>query len=190
MSEYNDLIRLSVTMALQMLSPPTVSAFVSTVLSVLSLTLLLLLCVIRKKRRMEGTYKPSAEEKKQTGAAGSEKPGLPLPLPKEEHLFEPGSGRLFDPSSSARLESWHSQSESSNRSDRSSVVSRFQLCRLPLPLMDRDRLSWLGLAGMRWKTSQQPTCGVLILLVLGHQVVHVALGLVNSISSMPSPVYQ
>uniref|UniRef100_A0A3B4TGT1 Crumbs homolog 3b n=1 Tax=Seriola dumerili TaxID=41447 RepID=A0A3B4TGT1_SERDU len=51
------------------------------------LSLLLLLCVIRKKRRMEGTYRPSAEERKQTGAAGSEKPGLPLPLPKEERLI-------------------------------------------------------------------------------------------------------
>ncbi|GLD60860.1 protein crumbs homolog 3b isoform X1 [Lates japonicus] len=76
-----------VTMATQLLIPPTVSAFVSTVLSLLSLTLLLLLCVIRKKRRMEGTYRPSAEEKKQTGAAGSERPGLPLPLPKEERLI-------------------------------------------------------------------------------------------------------
>lgn len=79
--------QLSVTMALQMLSPPTLTAFVSTVLSVLSLTLLLLLCVIRKKRRMEGTYKPSAEEKKQTRSAGSEKPGLTLPMPKEERLI-------------------------------------------------------------------------------------------------------
>ncbi|TKS69011.1 hypothetical protein D9C73_003075 [Collichthys lucidus] len=74
-------------MAVQVLLPPTVSVFVSTVLSLLSLALLLLLCVIRKKRRMEGTYRPSAEEKKQTGAAGSEKPGLPLPLPKEERLI-------------------------------------------------------------------------------------------------------
>ncbi|TKS69034.1 hypothetical protein D9C73_003098 [Collichthys lucidus] len=77
----------AVTMAVQVLLPPTVSVFVSTVLSLLSLALLLLLCVIRKKRRMEGTYRPSAEEKKQTGAAGSEKPGLPLPLPKEERLI-------------------------------------------------------------------------------------------------------
>ncbi|KAF1394910.1 hypothetical protein PFLUV_G00006030 [Perca fluviatilis] len=41
----------------------------------------------RKKRRMEGTYMPSAEERKQTASAGSEKPGLPLPLPKEERLI-------------------------------------------------------------------------------------------------------
>uniref|UniRef100_A0A3Q3IH00 Crumbs homolog 3b n=1 Tax=Monopterus albus TaxID=43700 RepID=A0A3Q3IH00_MONAL len=60
---------------------------VSTTLSLISLSLLLLLCVIRKKRRMEGTYRPSAEERKQTGAAGPEKPGLPLPLPKEERLI-------------------------------------------------------------------------------------------------------
>lgn len=74
-------------MATQVLIPPTVSVLVSTLLSLLSLTLLLLLCVIRKKRRMEGTYRPSAEEKKQTGAAGTERPGLPLPLPKEERLI-------------------------------------------------------------------------------------------------------
>ncbi|TDH15926.1 hypothetical protein EPR50_G00014380 [Perca flavescens] len=74
--------QLSVTMAMQVLIPPALS-----VLSLLSLALLLLLCVIRKKRRMEGTYMPSAEERKQTGSAGSEKPGLPLPLPKEERLI-------------------------------------------------------------------------------------------------------
>lgn len=74
-------------MAIQVLVRPAVSVFVSTVLSVLSLALLLLLCVIRKKRRMEGTYRPSAEERKQTGAGGSEKPSLPLPLPKEERLI-------------------------------------------------------------------------------------------------------
>ncbi|CAB1425368.1 unnamed protein product [Pleuronectes platessa] len=80
---------LSITMATQVLMPPAVSALVSAALSLLSLTLLLLVCVIRKKRRMEGTYRPSAEERKQTGAAGSEKPGLPLPLPlpKEERLI-------------------------------------------------------------------------------------------------------
>ncbi|KAF0037680.1 hypothetical protein F2P81_010554 [Scophthalmus maximus] len=79
--------QLPVTMAMQVFTAPVVSAFVSTALSLLSLTLLLLLCVIRKKRRMEGTYRPSAEERKQTGAAGSEKPGLTLPLPKEERLI-------------------------------------------------------------------------------------------------------
>ncbi|TNN70935.1 hypothetical protein EYF80_018751 [Liparis tanakae] len=78
---------LPVTMATQVLIPHTVSVFVSTVLSLLSLALLLLLCVIRKKRRLEGTYRPSAEERKQVGSAGSEKPGLPLPLPKEERLI-------------------------------------------------------------------------------------------------------
>ncbi|CAJ1053158.1 hypothetical protein D9C73_003098 [Xyrichtys novacula] len=80
-------MRLSITMATQMFIPHTVSVFVSTVLSLLSLTLLLLLCLIKKKRQMEGTYRPSAEEKKQTTGAGSEKPGLPLPLPKEERLI-------------------------------------------------------------------------------------------------------
>ncbi|XP_069570652.1 protein crumbs homolog 3b [Brachyistius frenatus] len=76
-----------VTKAMQILIPPAVSAFVSTVLSLLSLVLLLLLCVIRKKRRMEGTYRPGAEERKQTNASGPEKPGLALPLPKEERLI-------------------------------------------------------------------------------------------------------
>ncbi|XP_049901261.1 protein crumbs homolog 3b [Epinephelus moara] len=84
---FSVLRKLSVTMAMQVLIHPTVSVFVLTVLSVLSLAVLLLLCLIRKKRRMEGTYRPSAEEKKQTGSAGSEKPGLPLPLPKEERLI-------------------------------------------------------------------------------------------------------
>ncbi|KAM7010031.1 protein crumbs homolog 3b isoform 1-T1 [Tautogolabrus adspersus] len=79
--------QLSITMAIQVLVPSVGSVLVPTVLSLLSLALLLLLCVIRKKRRMEGLYRPSAEEKKQTGAAGSEKPGLPLPLPKEERLI-------------------------------------------------------------------------------------------------------
>ncbi|XP_060905395.1 protein crumbs homolog 3b [Labrus mixtus] len=79
--------QLSVTMAIQVLVSSVESVLVPAVLSVLSLALLLLLCVIRKKRRMEGMYRPSAEEKKQTGAAGSEKPGLPLPLPKEERLI-------------------------------------------------------------------------------------------------------
>lgn len=65
----------------------TMPALVSTALSLISLTVLLLLCVIRKKRRMEGTYRPSAEERKQTRTAGCEKPRLPLPLPKEERLI-------------------------------------------------------------------------------------------------------
>ncbi|KAL3067224.1 hypothetical protein OYC64_017039 [Pagothenia borchgrevinki] len=72
-------------MVMQVLMAPAVSVLISTVLSLLSLALLLLLCVIRKKRRMEGTYRPSAEERKQTGSG--EKPSLPLPLPKEERLI-------------------------------------------------------------------------------------------------------
>ncbi|KAF3844093.1 hypothetical protein F7725_016141 [Dissostichus mawsoni] len=63
--------KLSVTMVMQVLMAPAVSVLVSTVLSLLSLALLLLLCVIRKKRRMEGTYRPSAEERKQTGSGGA-----------------------------------------------------------------------------------------------------------------------
>ncbi|XP_059200107.1 uncharacterized protein LOC131979983, partial [Centropristis striata] len=74
---------LPVATTMQVLIPPAVSVLVS----LLSLTLLLLLCVIRKKRSMEGTYRPSAEENKQTRSAAPEKPGLPLPLPKEERLI-------------------------------------------------------------------------------------------------------
>lgn len=72
---------------MQVLVSPVVSVSACAVLSLLTLTLLLVLCLIKKKRRMEGTYRPSAEERKQTGTAGSEKPGLPLPLPKEERLI-------------------------------------------------------------------------------------------------------
>lgn len=79
--------QLRVTMAMQAWTSPTLPALASAVLSLLSLALLLLLCLIKKKRRMEGTYRPSAEERKQTGAAGPEKPRLPLPLPKEERLI-------------------------------------------------------------------------------------------------------
>ncbi|KAJ0033225.1 hypothetical protein NQD34_000331 [Periophthalmus magnuspinnatus] len=74
-------------MAVQELTPASVSALLYTVVSLLSLGLLLLMCLIRKKRRMEGTYRPSAEERKQTGPNCPEKPGLPLPLPKEERLI-------------------------------------------------------------------------------------------------------
>ncbi|XP_034044303.1 protein crumbs homolog 3b [Thalassophryne amazonica] len=76
-----------VNMVTQMLFSTKVSAFAPTLLLLFSLTLLLLMCVIRKKRQMEGVYRPSAEEKKQASTAGSEKPGLPLPLPKEERLI-------------------------------------------------------------------------------------------------------
>ncbi|CAL8332641.1 unnamed protein product [Merluccius merluccius] len=55
--------------------------------SLLSLALVMIMCMLRKKRRLEGTYRPSAEERRQAGAPGSEKPGLPLPLPKEERLI-------------------------------------------------------------------------------------------------------
>ncbi|XP_038127742.1 protein crumbs homolog 3b [Cyprinodon tularosa] len=67
--------------------PPAMSASVFSLFSLLTLSLLLLLCVIRKKRRMEGKYRPSAEEKKQSRATVPERPSLPLPLPKEERLI-------------------------------------------------------------------------------------------------------
>lgn len=74
-------------MGTEVLITPSLSVCVSTMLSLFSLALVLLLCVLGKKRRTEGTYRPSAEERKQVGTAGSEKPGLPLPLPKEERLI-------------------------------------------------------------------------------------------------------
>uniref|UniRef100_A0AAV2LQ85 Uncharacterized protein n=1 Tax=Knipowitschia caucasica TaxID=637954 RepID=A0AAV2LQ85_KNICA len=74
-------------MVWQELSPASASALLSTALSLVSLASLLLMCLIRKKRRMDGTYRPSAEERKQTRANCPEKPGLPLPLPKEERLI-------------------------------------------------------------------------------------------------------
>ncbi|CAL8330677.1 unnamed protein product [Lota lota] len=58
-----------------------------TAVSLLSLALVIIMCVLRKKRQLEGTYRPSAEERKQVGAPGSERPGLPLPIPKEERLI-------------------------------------------------------------------------------------------------------
>ncbi|KAG7270782.1 hypothetical protein CRUP_019422 [Coryphaenoides rupestris] len=70
--------------------PPTPSIWLptaATTASLLSLVLVMIMCVLRKKRRLEGTYRPSAEERKQAGAPGPEKPGLPLPLPKEERLI-------------------------------------------------------------------------------------------------------
>uniref|UniRef100_A0A3P8VAV2 Crumbs homolog 3b n=1 Tax=Cynoglossus semilaevis TaxID=244447 RepID=A0A3P8VAV2_CYNSE len=80
-------VAFSHSLVFQVIIPPVVSASIYVLLSLFSFTLVLLLCVIRKKRRMEGTYKPSAEERKQTRGAGSEKPALPLPLPKEERLI-------------------------------------------------------------------------------------------------------
>lgn len=74
-------------MATQELSPASVSVLMSTVFSLVSLGLLLLMCLIRKKRMMEGTYRPRAVEGKQIVKACPEKPGLPLPLPKEERLI-------------------------------------------------------------------------------------------------------
>ncbi|CAN9509989.1 unnamed protein product [Ophioblennius macclurei] len=73
--------------AMQVSVSPAVSASACAAMSLLTLTLLLLLCLIKKKRRMEGTYRPSSEERKQTATKGWEKPGLPLPLPKEERLI-------------------------------------------------------------------------------------------------------
>lgn len=46
--------------------------------------LVFLLCMVRKKRQTEGTYRPSAEE--QTGARSVEAPNA-LKLPKEERLI-------------------------------------------------------------------------------------------------------
>lgn len=54
------------------------------------MALTLLACVLRKQRRLEGSYQPSHEEKKQARhqqQQGAERPGLALPLPKEERLI-------------------------------------------------------------------------------------------------------
>lgn len=57
------------------------------VLFLLALALVLFSCVLRKRRQMEGSYQPSAEECKQAKNHGAERPGLALPLPKEERLI-------------------------------------------------------------------------------------------------------
>lgn len=57
------------------------------ILSVLAIVLAVLawlLCVVKKKRQTEGTYRPSAEE--QTGASSVATPDA-LKLPKEERLI-------------------------------------------------------------------------------------------------------
>lgn len=55
--------------------------------TVIAMAMVLMACMLRRKRKTEGTYRPSAEEQKQAESQGSEKPGLPLPLPKEERLI-------------------------------------------------------------------------------------------------------
>ncbi|XP_062395866.1 protein crumbs homolog 3b [Sardina pilchardus] len=68
--------------------------------ALLILTALTLLTCVLRKRRAKGTYQPSHEEKKQTRHQsnqhqhqhqnqhhGAERPGLALPLPKEERLI-------------------------------------------------------------------------------------------------------
>ncbi|KAG7316107.1 hypothetical protein KOW79_020973 [Hemibagrus wyckioides] len=55
--------------------------------TLVALPAVLMVCVLCRKRRTEGTYRPSAEEQKQAESQESEKPGLPLPLPKEERLI-------------------------------------------------------------------------------------------------------
>lgn len=68
---------------------PNIAAIVAptVVLGVLAIALavlLWLLCVVKKKRQTEGTYRPSAEE--QSGSRGVEMPDA-LKLPKEERLI-------------------------------------------------------------------------------------------------------
>lgn len=57
------------------------------VLFLLALAVVLFSCVLRKRRQVEGSYQPSAEEQKQAKNNRAEKPGLALPLPKEERLI-------------------------------------------------------------------------------------------------------
>lgn len=55
--------------------------------ALIALVTVLMPCMLCRKRRTEGTYQPSAEEQKQAESQEPEKPGLPLPLPKEERLI-------------------------------------------------------------------------------------------------------
>ncbi|GAA6087282.1 protein crumbs homolog 3b [Tachysurus ichikawai] len=55
--------------------------------SLVAMPTVLMVCLLCRKRWTEGTYRPSAEEQKQSESQESEKPGLPLPLPKEERLI-------------------------------------------------------------------------------------------------------
>lgn len=68
---------------------PNIAAIVAptVILSVLAIVLAVvawLLCVVKKKRQTEGTYRPSAEE--QSGASSVAAPDA-LKLPKEERLI-------------------------------------------------------------------------------------------------------
>lgn len=65
----------------------SVSGLFLPVFFLLTLALVLFSCVLRKRRQMEGSYQPSAEECKQAKNNGAERPGLTLPLPKEERLI-------------------------------------------------------------------------------------------------------
>lgn len=60
---------------------------VPAVFALVALAMVLMACVLRRKRKTEGTYRPSAEERRGAESQGSEKPGLPFPLPKEERLI-------------------------------------------------------------------------------------------------------
>ncbi|XP_028310768.1 protein crumbs homolog 3a [Gouania willdenowi] len=60
---------------------PTVTL---SVLAIVSVVLVWLFCVVKKKRQTEGTYRPSAEE--QSGTHGVAAPDA-LKLPKEERLI-------------------------------------------------------------------------------------------------------
>ncbi|KAG9262729.1 hypothetical protein AMEX_G24550 [Astyanax mexicanus] len=64
-----------------------VSALLVSALWLLALLVLLMVCILHKRRQSEGTYRPSAEERKQAEGAGPERPVLALPLPKEERLI-------------------------------------------------------------------------------------------------------
>uniref|UniRef100_A0A9J7XVM6 Crumbs homolog 3b n=2 Tax=Cyprinus carpio TaxID=7962 RepID=A0A9J7XVM6_CYPCA len=69
------------------MSSVSASGLCMPVLFLLALALVLFSCVLRKKRQMEGSYQPSSEERKQAKNHGAERPGLALPLPKEERLI-------------------------------------------------------------------------------------------------------
>lgn len=70
-------------MSLESVSGPLLASLVA----LLVLVVVVFSCVFRKRRQMEGSYQPSAEEQKQARNQRPEKPGLALPLPKEERLI-------------------------------------------------------------------------------------------------------
>uniref|UniRef100_A0A3B4DWX5 Crumbs homolog 3b n=1 Tax=Pygocentrus nattereri TaxID=42514 RepID=A0A3B4DWX5_PYGNA len=71
----------------KILQEVNVSALLVSVLWLVALVMLVMSCILHKRRQTEGTYQPSAEERKQAESGKPERPALTLPLPKEERLI-------------------------------------------------------------------------------------------------------